>query len=66
MPVSEFAERYKKFYVGKAIAACLATPPSMTEVASKGRSGQDEVLHPALWLSIRDALPPAAAESNMV
>ena len=42
--VAEFSERFKKFHVGRAIIDHLATPPPLSEVATKGHSGQDEVL----------------------
>ena len=43
MTVAEFSERFKKFHVGRAIIDHLATPPPVSEVATKGHSGQDEV-----------------------
>ncbi len=42
--VAEFSERFKKFHVGRAVIDHLATPPPVSEVATKGHSGQDEVL----------------------
>lgn len=41
--VAEFSERFKKFHIGRAITDHLATPPPISEVATKGHSGQDEV-----------------------
>ena len=41
--VAEFAERFRKFHVGKAITDHLTTPLLISEVATKGHSGQEEV-----------------------
>ena len=43
VPVGEFAERFKKFHVGRAISDHLALPPHMSAVATRGHRRQDEV-----------------------